>query len=228
MVDIHVNQVVFLINVKNIPDSMKFDYKSYREYYHKDIPKNKRKDRVMKQTVDNYAVRKTIDFSYKISKNLKIFLFITNNFTYWLSAEGFCFLLRNLVDDLERYIVNIPVIDFDYKIVNILTTFSIKHQQFEFLRSIELNILQNFLNEFNNLYEIYPQALYLTPQGETRNYTINTKNSGSLKIYSYQQRGSIISKSVESVEKLEKFFWNFCQYYHEKYVRVSDRDSVTY
>lgn len=208
---LQINQVIIHLKIKNISEIGEFDYTNYKNYYHKDIPKNRKK--ISQTKTDNYVARKTIDFTYIISRKLAIHLFITKNFEYWCSFEGFNLLLTNLVYDLEKYIVNLSLVEFDYKITNILTSFPIRDQELSFLRTSKLIILENYLNEFNNFKKIYPGPLKLLVQGETENYTLNLKKNGTLKIFAHQQRASIICESIDLIVKLERFFIDFCDYY---------------
>ena len=214
MNDLQINQIVLKLKIKNTSESFdynkSFDYRSYKAYYHKDIPKYKKG----KSTVDNYVVRKTIDFSYTVSRKLVIFLFIFDNFEYWFSSNGFYKLLRNIVDELENFIIGLDSIEFDYNIVNIASSFSI--EEHKFLRTLELSVLENYLNEFNDLNKVFSLPLRLLVQGETTNYALGIKGFGTCKIYSVQQRGTIICKSIESLKKLDKFFSDFCKFYSEK------------
>jgi len=213
MVDLHLNQVVFNFPIKNLGKTFdynkSFDYKSYKEFYHKYIPRSRNRS---KSLIDNYAVRKTVDFTYTISRRLVIFLFVKDNFEYWLTANGLYQLLRNLVDDLEPYLSKIDILEFEYRIINISSSFSLKSSKFEFLRILSLSVLQNYLNEFNDLKKVFPSPLRLLVQGETTNYTLNLKGFGTLKVYSHQYRGTIICKSFESLEKIRDFFVDFCEY----------------
>ena len=104
LTDITINQVVVELKLKKEAGKICFDYEGYANVYGLEKP-------------HTYVNRYTTDFTFKVSRNLLIYLYIFQNIDHWCSKSQFKQLLHNIAAEISDFTTAVP--RFHYKISNI-------------------------------------------------------------------------------------------------------------
>ena len=188
-------QVIFKIWPAN---KVQFDFERYQLFYAK---KTKKK-------TTTYTNRRLICFTYRVSRNLNIHLFVFNQHQTWLTPDGFSCLINHLQSEFALY-VDRPV-QFQFKVTNLCTSFPLTESKFDFLtKSVSDNLITYLEEYFANL----PHKPKLIPCSDGVNYSIFFKQLGSIKIWKSQLRGSSVCRNISDLKLIEDYFYNFsCKY----------------
>ena len=147
-----------------------------------------------KSKFGGYITRRFPYFTYRVSKNLTIYLFISKNLEYYTSKIGFYKIYRNIALELNPFlIVRKNDLHFNIKLTNIQAGFPIESQRFIFLKDFNrLNKILNSYFEVNNRPVIIPYD-----ESSSNFYNLVFKQRGSIRLF--HRKCSLVANSFENL-----------------------------
>ena len=190
LTEITINQVVVELRLKKSLGPIRFNYESYAEFYGVEQP-------------PTYCHRYLTDFTYKISRNIYVQVYIFENIEHWCSKRDFTDLLACISAEIGCYSSAEP--RFDFRICNIHCSFPLVDYQYNLLKD------HNRLSQRVEQYKTNFPNIKLNKTGEIPdNFFLEFGHCGKIKIFLAQRRGTLITKSVEKLLTIEENFVRFC------------------
>ena len=195
--ELNIHQVVLLL-VPSCTD-FKFNSSKYSDYFTGTTLLKHR-----------YVERHLIDFSFKVSKNLNIFLFIKKDIEWWTSQKGFAQIYSYIVKELTNFITECKTdFHFDCRVTNIQGTFPVTENRFAVLK--KCNRLQIALDKFFSSQE-KEKPLFI-PYEEKNYFELVFKSDDVIRIYN--RKGTIVTKSINRFLQLENLLSEFVNFKYE-------------
>lgn len=187
-----VKQIVIFLK----PDHthFQFDFPNYSSTY------------LGKKIYSGYVLRRFPSFSYRISKQMSIYLFIYKNIEYFSSDVGFTEIYQNIVYDLRPYLsVFQKDLNLCFRVSNIQSIFHIEGDEFKIFKNPAKLI--EIVKEFS----LNDKSIICIPRDES-GFTINIifKNRGAIRIFS--KSANVVSNSFDSLRNLVDYFEKLLQF----------------
>ena len=178
-----INQIIVVLSPKT-PD-FTFDFEGFKAVGYSYNPP--------------YVDRKYPNVTARISRNLKIHLFIYGNLEYYLSEVGFHCLYQHLMKELRRFVKSRVAIYFNFRITNIQANFPTTRPEFTFFKKI--HTITRVINTFYQGQGGKVPRIYQNQENGQTGVLVNF-DCGSIKVY--PNTCTLIVNSVFNLISLKK------------------------
>ena len=176
------------------------------------------------QQSPGYAIKKFLDFTYKISKKLHLSIYLKQKLFFWTSKSGISRILRLIANDLQPYLLKKSRIAFcTLKVKHLQGTFKIsplEKKSYKLFFSSEIGIICSAIKEFFGQDNIVVLKLGTDVELSSGSRALKFKPQNSVFRYFGDLKGTFVCKNLDNLNLHFETFKSFISFLELNFNRL--------